>query len=140
MTTLSKNGGQNWSPRRRQTCRAVGAESGPGTAPVCTSAAAPAFAPARTYAPAAPAEEAVAFRSPTASAFAAPRVPAAGVCDTRAPHTERLPVPEPIVPVARPVQTAIEPEPVILPARVRRAPGRAARPPDRRGDAHVHPR
>ena len=71
------------------------------------SAAAPAFAPARTYAPAAPAEEAVAFRSPTASAFAAPPV---FVTPAR-PIPSTPPAPEPIVPVARPAQTAIEPEP-----------------------------
>ena len=72
--------------------------------------AAPAFAPARTYAPAAPAEEAVAFRSPTASAFAAPRVAPPPVFIT----TPARPVPStPPEPVAQPVQTAIEPEPVV---------------------------
>ena len=74
-------------------------KAAPAQRPSAPSAAAPTFAPARTYAPAAPAEDAVALRSPTASAFAAPRVPP--------------PASEPIVPVARPVQTAIEPEPVI---------------------------
>lgn len=62
--------------------------------------------------PAVPAEEAVAFRSPTASAFAAPRVapPPAFVTPARpAPGTP----PEPVVPVAQPAQTAIEQEPVI---------------------------
>lgn len=73
------------------------------------SAAAPAFAPARAYAPAAPAEEAVAFRSPTASAFAASRVAPPPVF--AAPNIP--PAPEAAMPVARPVQTAIEPEPVI---------------------------
>lgn len=80
--------------------------------PSAPAPAAPAFAPARTYAPAAPAEEAVAFRSPTASAFAAPRVapPPAFVTPARpAPGTP----PEPVVPVAQPAQTAIEQEPVI---------------------------
>ena len=75
------------------------------------SAAAPAFAPARAYAPAAPAEEAVAFRSPTASAFAAPRVAPPPVFVTPArPIPSTPPAPEPIV---QSVQTAIEPEPVI---------------------------
>ncbi len=73
---------------------------------------APTFAPARAYAPAVPAEEAVAFRSPTASAFAAPRVAPPPVFVTPARPAPGTP-PEPIVPVARPVQTAIEPEPVI---------------------------
>ena len=75
------------------------------------SAAAPAFAPARAYAPTAPAEEAVAFRSPTASAFAAPRVAPPPVFVTPArPIPSTPPAPEPIV---QSVQTAIEPEPVI---------------------------
>lgn len=74
-------------------------KAAPAQRPSAPSAAAPTFAPARTYAPAAPAEDAVALRSPTASAFAAPRV--------------TPPASEPIVPVARPVQTAIEPEPII---------------------------
>lgn len=69
-------------------------------------------APARAYAPAVPAEEAVALRSPTASAFAAPRVAPPPVLVTPARPAPGTP-PEPIVPVARPVQTAIEPEPVI---------------------------
>lgn len=43
-------------------------------APSRSVPAAPVFSGARTYAPAVPAEEAVSFRSPTASAFAAPRV------------------------------------------------------------------
>ena len=87
-------------------------KAAPAQRPSAPSAAAPAFAPARAYAPAAPAEEAVAFRSPTASAFAAPSVapPPVFVAPARpAPGTP----PEPVVPVARPVQTAIEPEPVI---------------------------
>ena len=72
------------------------------------------FAPARAYAPAAPAEEAVVLRSPTASAFAAPRVAPPPVFVTPArPIPGTPPASEPIVPVARPVQTAIEPEPVI---------------------------
>ena len=75
--------------------------------------AAPAFAPARTYAPAAPAEEAVAFRSPTASAFAAPRVapPPVFITTPARPVPGTPPAPEPVMPVAQPVQTAIEPEP-----------------------------
>lgn len=94
------------------------------------SAAAPAFAPARAYAPAAPAEEAVAFRSPTASAFAAPRVAPPPVFVTPArPIPSAPPAPESIVPVARPVQTAIEPEPVIPSPLERAAP--PAEPPAR---------
>lgn len=89
-------------------------KAAPAQRPSAPSAAAPAFAPARAYAPAAPAEEAVAFRSPTASAFAAPRVAPPPVFVTPArPIPSTPPAPEPIVPVARPVQTAIEPEPVI---------------------------
>ena len=77
--------------------------------------AAPAFAPARTYAPAAPAEEAVAFRSPTASAFAAPRVapPPVFITTPARPVPGTPPAPEPVMPVAQPVQTAIEPEPAV---------------------------
>ena len=89
-------------------------KAAPAQRPSAPSAAAPAFAPARTYAPAAPAEEAVALRSPTASAFAAPRVAPPPVFVTPArPIPSTPPAPEPVVPVARPVQTAIEPEPVI---------------------------
>ena len=87
-------------------------KAAPAQHPSAPAPAAPAFAPARTYAPAAPAEEAVAFRSPTASAFAAPRVapPPAFVTPARpAPGT----LPEPVMPVVQPVQTAIEQEPVI---------------------------
>lgn len=72
------------------------------------------FAPARAYAPAVPAEEAVALRSPTASAFAAPRVAPPPVLVTPArPISSTPPAPEPVVPVAQPAQAAIEPEPVI---------------------------
>ncbi len=89
-------------------------KAAPAQRPSAPSAAAPAFAPARAYVPAAPAEEAVAFRSPTASAFAAPRVAPPPVFVTPArPIPSAPPASEPIVPVARPVQTAIEPEPVI---------------------------
>lgn len=87
-------------------------KAAPAQHPSAPAPAAPAFAPARTYAPAVPAEEAVAFRSPTASAFAAPRVapPLVFVTPARpAPGT----LPEPVVPVAQPAQTAIEQEPVI---------------------------
>lgn len=87
-------------------------KAAPALHPSAPAPAAPTFAPARTYAPAAPAEEAVAFRSPTASAFAAPRVapPPVFVTPARpAPGT----LPEPVVPVAQPAQTAIEQEPVI---------------------------
>lgn len=99
--------------------KAVKPEPAPKADPFVPSApkAAPALhpsapAPARTYAPAVPAEEAVAFRSPTASAFAAPRVapPPAFVTPARpAPGT----LPEPVMPVVQPAQTAIEQEPVI---------------------------
>ena len=70
--------------------------------------AAPVFSGARTYAPAAPAEEAVSFRSPTASAFSAPRVtppPVFPAPARTAPAAQ--PVPEPVV---QGVQTALEPE------------------------------
>lgn len=73
-------------------------------APVTTLAKAAARpAPARTYAPAAPAEETAALRSPTASAFAAPRVAPPPVFSAPA-H------PMPATPAAQIVQTAIEPE------------------------------
>lgn len=70
--------------------------------------AAPTFAPARTYAPAVPAEEAVSFRSPTASAFSAPRVTPPPVFPAPARTVPAAqPVPEPVV---QGVQTALEPE------------------------------
>ena len=73
--------------------------------------AAPAFAPARTYAPAVPAEEALSFRSPTASAFAAPRVTPAPVFTPPAPAAPQLPRSiAPAAPVVQTVQTALEPE------------------------------
>ncbi len=103
-------------------------KAAPAQHPSAPAPAAPAFAPARTYAPAVPAEEAVAFRSPTASAFAAPRVapPPAFVTPARpAPGT----LPEPVVPVAQPAQTAIEQEPVIPSPLERAAP--PAEPPAR---------
>ena len=85
----------------------------PPAAPSRSAApAAPVFFGARTYAPAAPAEEALSFRSPTASAFAAPRVTPPPVFTAPARPVPGTP-PEPVVPVAQPVQTAIEPEPVI---------------------------
>lgn len=71
--------------------------------------AAPVFSGARTYAPAAPAEEAVSFRSPTASAFSAPRVtppPVFPAPARTAPAAQ--PVPKPVV---QDVQTALESEP-----------------------------
>ncbi len=70
--------------------------------------AAPVFSGARTYAPAAPAEEAVSFRSPTASAFAAPRVTPPPVFPAPAPAAPQPPMPKPGV---QGVQTALEPEP-----------------------------
>lgn len=73
--------------------------------------AAPIFSGARTYAPAAPAEEAVSFRSPTASAFAAPRVTPPPVFTPPAPAAPQLPRPiAPAAPVVQTVQTALEPE------------------------------
>lgn len=87
-------------------------KAAPAQRPSAPSAAAPTFAPARAYAPAAPAEEAAAFRSPTASAFAAPRVAPPPVFVTPARPIPSTP-PEPVAPVAQPAQTAIEPEPVI---------------------------
>ena len=71
--------------------------------------AAPVFSGARTYAPAAPAEEAVSFRSPTASAFAAPRVTPPPVFT---PPARTAPAAQPVPkPVVQGVQTALEPEP-----------------------------
>lgn len=71
--------------------------------------AAPVFSGARTYATAAPAEEAVSFRSPTASAFAAPRVtPPPPVFTPSTPAAPQPPMPKPVV---QGVQTALEPEP-----------------------------
>ena len=84
-------------------------KAAPAQHPSAPAPAAPAFAPARTYAPAAPAEEAVAFRSPTASAFAAPRVAPPPVFASPARSVPGTPA----APVAPPIQTAIEPEPVI---------------------------
>ena len=72
-------------------------KAAPAQRPSAPSAAAPTFAPARTYAPAAPAEEAVAFRSPTASAFAAPRVAPPPVFVTPARPAPGTP-PEPVIP------------------------------------------
>lgn len=73
--------------------------------------AAPVFSGARTYAPAAPAEEAVSFRSPTASVFSAPRVTPPPVFTPPAPAAPQLPRPiAPAAPVVQTVQTALEPE------------------------------
>lgn len=73
--------------------------------------AAPAFSGARTYTTAAPAEEAVSFRSPTASAFAAPRVTPPPVFTAPARTAPPVPpMPEPAAPVVQPVQTALGPE------------------------------
>ena len=114
VTTLSKTAAKPEPAPKTDPFVPSASKAAPAQRPSAPSAAAPAFAPARTYAPAAPAEEAVAFRSPTASAFAAPRVAPPPVFVTPArPIPSAPPVPEPIVPVARPVQTAIEPEPVI---------------------------
>lgn len=79
----------------------------PAAAPSHAAPAAPAFAPARAYTPTAPAEEAVSFRSPTASAFAAPRVaPPPVFAASNIP-----PAPEAAMPVVQGVQTAIAPDP-----------------------------
>ena len=81
-------------------------------APSRSVPAAPVFSGARTYAPAVPAEEAVSFRSPTASAFAAPRVTPPPVFPAPARTVPAAqPVPEPVV---QGVQTALEPEPAEL--------------------------
>lgn len=95
----------------------------PKTAPAAASAgsapAAPAFAPARAYAPAVPAEEAVSFRSPTASAFAAPRVAPPPVFSAPVRTVPDMPaapnfVPEaPVTQFAQTAQTALEPEPKV---------------------------
>lgn len=84
----------------------------PPAAPSRSAApAAPVFPTARTYAPAAPAEEAVSFRSPTASAFAAPRVTPPPVFTPSAPAAPQPPRPiAPAAPVEQGVQTALEPE------------------------------
>lgn len=77
-------------------------------APSRSVPAAPVFSGARTYAPAVPAEEAVSFRSPTASAFSAPRVTPPPVFPAPARTVPAAqPVPEPVV---QGVQTALEPE------------------------------
>ncbi len=69
--------------------------------------AAPVFSGARAYAPAAPAEEAVSFRSPTASAFSAPRVTPPPVFPAPARTAPQPPMPKPVV---QGVQTALESE------------------------------
>ena len=80
-------------------------------APSRSTPAAPVFSGARTYAPAAPAEEAVSFRSPTASAFSAPRVTPPPVFTPSAPAAPQPPRPiAPAAPVVQGVQTALEPE------------------------------
>ena len=85
----------------------------PPAAPSRSAApAAPVFSTARTYAPAVPAEEALSFRSPTASAFAAPRVTPPPVFTPPAPAAPQLPRSiAPAAPVVQSVQTALEPEP-----------------------------
>lgn len=112
VTTLSKTAAKPESAPKADPFVPSTPKAAPAQRPSAPSAAAPTFAPARTYAPAAPAEEAVAFRSPTASAFAAPRVAPPPVFVTPARPAPGTP-PEPVVPVAQPAQTAIEPEPVI---------------------------
>ena len=97
---------------------ALEAEKAPVTT-LAKAAARPAPAPkadpfvpaARTYAPAAPAEETAALRSPTASAFAAPRVTPPPVFSAPAHPMPATPAaPEPAMPAVQIVQTAIEPE------------------------------
>lgn len=112
VTTLSKTAAKPEPAPKADPFVPSAPKAAPAQRPSAPSAAAPAFAPARAYAPAAPAEEAVALRSPTASAFAAPRVTPPPVFVTPArPIPSTPPAPEPIVPVAQPAQTAIEPEP-----------------------------
>lgn len=83
----------------------------PPAAPSRSTPAAPVFSGARTYAPAAPAEEAVSFRSPTASAFSAPRVTPPPVFTPSAPAAPQPLRPiAPAAPVVQGVQTALEPE------------------------------
>lgn len=79
----------------------------PPAAPSRSTPAAPVCSATRTYAPAAPAEEAVSFRSPTASAFAAPRVTPPPVFTPPARTAPQPPMPKPVV---QGVQTALEPE------------------------------
>ena len=101
--------------------------------------AAPAFAPARPRRPGGgggrvPLADGVGLRR-------AARGPAAGVCDTRAPragHAASAGADRAGRTARADRHRAGAGHP--LPARVRRAPGRAARPPDRRGDAHLYPR
>lgn len=94
-----------------------------------TAPTAPAFVPARTYAPAAPAEETAALRSPTASAFAAPRVTPPPVFSAPARPMPATPAaPEPAMPAAQIVQTAIEPE-AETPSPLESAAPRPSRPP-----------
>lgn len=87
----------------------------PKAAPAATqhppAPAAPVFSGARTYAPATPAEEALSFRSPTASAFAAPRVTPPPVFTPPARTAPQPPMPKPAVQGVQTVQTALEPEP-----------------------------
>lgn len=89
---------------------ALEAERAPAAAaPKPSVPAAPVFSGARTYAPAVPAEEAVSFRSPTASAFAAPRVTPPPVFT---PPARTAPAAQPVPkPAVQGVQTALEPEP-----------------------------
>lgn len=83
----------------------------PPAAPSLSVSAAPVFSATRTYAPAAPAEEAVSFRSPTASAFAAPRVTPPPVFTPSAPAAPQPLRPiAPAAPVVQGVQTVLEPE------------------------------
>ena len=80
-------------------------------APSRSTPAAPVCSAARTYAPAAPAEEAVSFRSPTASAFSAPCVTPPPVFPAPARTAPQPPRPiAPAAPVVQGVQTALEPE------------------------------
>lgn len=111
----------------------------PKAAPAAPTA--PAFAPARTYARRpgggdgrAPLADGVGLRR-------AARDPAAGVFRARAPHAGHTGRTR--AGYAGRADRADRHRAGggnALPARERRAPGRAARPPDRRGDAHVHPR
>ena len=125
VTTLSKTAPKPEPAPKTDPFVPSASKAAPAAVQQPSAPTAPTFAPARTYAPAAPAEEAVAFRSPTASAFAAPRVAPPPVFASPAHSVPGAPA----APVAPPVQTAIEPEPVIPSPLERAAP--PAEPPAR---------
>ena len=114
VTTLPKAAPKPVTAPKAEPFAAAMPKAEPAAAPSHAVPAAPAFAPARTYTPTAPAEEAVSFRSPTASAFAAPRVtpPPVFTAPVR-PVPSTPPAPEAAIPGVQSVQTAIEPEPEV---------------------------